>query len=347
MQPASSSCSRTARQIFTNSPRRWPAASACSTTTATAGSTSTAVQGGTFPPVTDGRGVHRATACFATNGDGTFEDVTGPSGIAAIARGYGHGVAVGDYDNDGRPDLFVTRWRSYALYRNRGDGTFEDVTGEPVWAATAAGRRRRPSPTSTTTATSTSTSAITSAWEPRDPLLCPSRQRPSHFDCDPRRLRSPCRTISSATTAAGSWTSRPRPGSSIATAEGWASSRPTSTRTGVSTCSWPTTGRPTSCSATWAASGSRRSAGRRGRGECRGGIPGGDGGRLRRPRRRRPARPGRHELLRRVDDLLPEPGLRALRRPHRGHRPGRRRAGTSSASAWPSSTPTTTAGSTC
>ncbi len=47
-----------------------------------------------------------------------------PSGpdSADFAGGYGHGVAVGDYDNDGHPDLFVTRWRSYALLRNRGDG---------------------------------------------------------------------------------------------------------------------------------------------------------------------------------------------------------------------------------
>lgn len=60
--------------------------------------------------------------------DGTFEDVTVASGIAAMPRGYGHGVAVGDYDNDGHPDLFLTRFGSYALYRNRGDGTFEDLT---------------------------------------------------------------------------------------------------------------------------------------------------------------------------------------------------------------------------
>ena len=59
------------------------------------------------------------------------------SGLARLPGGYGHGVAVGDYDNDGRPDLFVTRWRSYALYRNRGDGTFEDVTAR-------AGLGRRP-----------------------------------------------------------------------------------------------------------------------------------------------------------------------------------------------------------
>src|SRR5262249_43630788 len=46
----------------------------------------------------------------------------------AWGRGYGMGVAVGDYDNDGHPDLFITRLRGYDLFRNRGDGTFEDVT---------------------------------------------------------------------------------------------------------------------------------------------------------------------------------------------------------------------------
>ncbi len=61
-----------------------------------------------------------------------------------MPRGYGHGVAVGDYDNDGRPDLFITRWRSYALYHNRGDGTFEDQTnkaglgGDRDWPTSAA-----------------------------------------------------------------------------------------------------------------------------------------------------------------------------------------------------------------
>jgi hypothetical protein len=61
-----------------------------------------------------------------------------------MARGYGHGVAVGDYDNDGHPDLFVTRWRAYALYHNRGDGRFDDVTesaglgGDRDWPTSAA-----------------------------------------------------------------------------------------------------------------------------------------------------------------------------------------------------------------
>ncbi len=61
-------------------------------------------------------------------------------------------MTVGDYDNDGRPDLFITRWRSYALYRNLGDGTFQDVTAAPGWEETATGRRPPPLPTSTVTA---------------------------------------------------------------------------------------------------------------------------------------------------------------------------------------------------
>jgi hypothetical protein len=66
------------------------------------------------------------------------------AGIASFPKGYGHGVSVADYDDDGRPDLFVIRWHSYALYRNKGDGTFEDVTqqaglgGDRDWPTSAA-----------------------------------------------------------------------------------------------------------------------------------------------------------------------------------------------------------------
>jgi tetratricopeptide (TPR) repeat protein len=100
------------------------------------------VQGGRFPP--DPKGSPIGDRLFRNRGNGAFEDVTGSSGIGAMAGGYGHGVAVGDYDNDGKPDLFVTRWRSYALYRNRGDGTFEDATvraglaGDRDWPTSAA-----------------------------------------------------------------------------------------------------------------------------------------------------------------------------------------------------------------
>ena len=63
---------------------------------------------------------------YRNNGDGTFTDVT----VAANLRGtrYGMGVAVADYDNDGRPDLYVTGLGGNNLYHNNGDGTFTDVT---------------------------------------------------------------------------------------------------------------------------------------------------------------------------------------------------------------------------
>jgi thioredoxin-like negative regulator of GroEL len=101
-----------------------------------------AVQGGPFPPRSGRAG--GGDRLFRNRRDGTFEDVTGSSGLAGLPQGYGHGVVVGDYDNDGRPDLFITRWRSYALYHNRGDGTFEDATapaglgGDRDWPTSAA-----------------------------------------------------------------------------------------------------------------------------------------------------------------------------------------------------------------
>ena len=58
--------------------------------------------------------------------DGTFEDVTEKAGLAGT--GYGMGVAVGDYDNDGFEDLYVTAYGGNKLYHNNGDGTFTDVT---------------------------------------------------------------------------------------------------------------------------------------------------------------------------------------------------------------------------
>ena len=57
-----------------------------------------------------------------------FTDVTDEAGIAA--RGYGMGVAAGDYDNDGWVDIYLTRFGPNQMFRNRGDGTFADVTAE-------------------------------------------------------------------------------------------------------------------------------------------------------------------------------------------------------------------------
>jgi tetratricopeptide (TPR) repeat protein len=101
-----------------------------------------AVQGGKFPP-SPGSPPPFGDRLFRNRDDGRFEDTTAAAGLASLPGGYGYGVAVGDYDNDGRPDLFVTRWRSYALYHNLG-GKFEDVTaraglgGSRDWPTSAA-----------------------------------------------------------------------------------------------------------------------------------------------------------------------------------------------------------------
>ncbi len=77
---------------------------------------------------------------YHNNGDGTFTDVTEKAGLRG--HSYGMGVAVGDYDNDGRPDLYVTNYGRNILYHNNGDGTFTDVTAKAGvagggWSASA------------------------------------------------------------------------------------------------------------------------------------------------------------------------------------------------------------------
>jgi FG-GAP-like repeat len=77
---------------------------------------------------------------FRNQGDGTFTDVTLTSGLRG--EGYGMGAAVGDFNNDGLPDLYVTSLGQNHLYRNMGDGGFSDVTekagvGAAGWSAGA------------------------------------------------------------------------------------------------------------------------------------------------------------------------------------------------------------------
>lgn len=68
---------------------------------------------------------------YRQNKDGSFTDVTEQAGLANAGDGnYGMGVAVGDYDNDGYPDLYVTSYGKNILYHNNGNGTFTDVTAK-------------------------------------------------------------------------------------------------------------------------------------------------------------------------------------------------------------------------
>jgi hypothetical protein len=80
-------------------------------------------------------------ALYRNNRDGTFTDVTDKAGVPG--KGFGMGVAVGDYDNNGFADIYVTNFGPNVLYRNNGDGTFADVTakagvGDPRWSTSAA-----------------------------------------------------------------------------------------------------------------------------------------------------------------------------------------------------------------
>jgi hypothetical protein len=73
---------------------------------------------------------------YHQNPDGTFSDVTEEAGLTGIPQNlYGMGAAVGDYDNDGFEDLYVTNYGANTLYRNNGDGTFSDVTTKAGVAA--------------------------------------------------------------------------------------------------------------------------------------------------------------------------------------------------------------------
>jgi enediyne biosynthesis protein E4 len=160
-----------------------------------------AVQGGTLLPDAADRLGDRL---FRNRRDGSFEDVTERAGPGRLAAAYGHGIAVGDYNNDGHCDLFVTRLHSYLLLHNLGDGTFEDMTS----AAGLGGDRDWP------------TSA---AWADLDgdgdldlyvchylqfditsPLLCPDSQAKVKDYYSPRSFRH-CLTTSSVTTMAASW----------------------------------------------------------------------------------------------------------------------------------------------
>jgi hypothetical protein len=82
-----------------------------------------------------------ADALYRNNGNGTFTDVTEQAGISNSTQGMG--LIVGDYDNDGWPDMYVTSYGSAKLYRNNGNGTFSDETKRAgvdnnLWGTSAA-----------------------------------------------------------------------------------------------------------------------------------------------------------------------------------------------------------------
>ena len=126
-------------------------------------------------------------ALYRNNRDGTFTDVTEKAGVAGGT--FGMGVAVGDYDNDGHPDLLVTSYGRCILYRNNGDGTFTDVTEKAGLAAPGWYHERR--------------------------LVRLRRRRPARpLPLQLRRVRDHDRTSSAATTSSAAATTASRASSS-------------------------------------------------------------------------------------------------------------------------------------
>ena len=259
---------------------------------------------------------------FRNKGDGTFEDATDASGIARIARGYGFGATVGDYDNDGRPDLFVTRFGSYGLYRNKGDGTFEDATDRAGLGGA------RDWPTSSAFADLDGDGDLDLyvchylAWDAHNPTLCRDPRAADRIvSCLP--LRFPAMPDHLFRNDGGRFVD--------VTAEAGIVDRD-GRGLGVVAADLDDDGRldlfvanDMTANLLYRNLGGLKfeEIGHRGRRgvQRRRGLPGGDGRRLRRPRRRRPARPRRHQLLRRVHDVLPQPRPCDVRRRDGGRRP--------------------------
>ena len=87
------------------------------------------------------KGTEPTNRLYKNNRDGTFSDVTAKAGM--LRTGWGQGVCVGDYDNDGHEDLFVSYWGNCALYHNNGNGTFTDVAEKAgVTTRTTTGLKR-------------------------------------------------------------------------------------------------------------------------------------------------------------------------------------------------------------
>ena len=98
------------------------------------------VNGGSWEGLATGRR-GASNALFRNNRDGTFLDVTADARVQGDH--WGMGAAVGDYDNDGWPDLYVCNYGANTLYHNNGDGTFTDGTakagvGDELWSSSAA-----------------------------------------------------------------------------------------------------------------------------------------------------------------------------------------------------------------
>ena len=116
-------------------------------------------------------------ALYKNNRDGTFTDVTEKAGVTG--QTFGMGCAIGDYDNDGYPDIFITAYGRPILYRNNGNGTFTDVTEKSGLHKAPTGRPARSGSTTTTMAGWICSCAASSSSRWRPPVLRRQQGRPA------------------------------------------------------------------------------------------------------------------------------------------------------------------------
>ena len=258
--------------------------------------------------------VARRARIASTATAATARSRTSPSARASAHREYGMGACAGDYDGDGRPDLYITNYGPNALYRNRGDGTFTDVTaaarvGEPRWSASCAfADLDRDGDLDlwvvNYVAADRSAQPVLRRRASRRALLLPSAA--STTRCRARSTATTERRFTDVSAASGV-------GALRSNGLGVVVRRLRRRRPGR-TCSSPTTRCRTSCSATRATCDSWRPAlavGHRGRRRRQGARR--HGHRHRRLRRRRPARPGDHQPRFRDAHAASRPRARPVR----------------------------------
>ena len=148
------------------------------------------IQGGLFPYASKEALISSGDRLFRNLHNGDFEDVTSKSGLPISSTGYSHGVAIGDINNDGFSDIFITRFGAYLLYINSGNGTFRDASVE--WKLDGF----RDWPTSAAFADLDNYGDLDLyvchyvVWDEHNPRLCRNGQTFSYMSCNPTTCKA-------------------------------------------------------------------------------------------------------------------------------------------------------------
>ena len=148
------------------------------------------LQGGDFPHVAGNPKNTTGDRLFRNLHNGTFEDATEKSGLPLNNTGYGHGVSVGDINNDGFSDLFITRYGSYLLYVNQGNGRFVNETDK--WGLGG----HRDWPTSSAFADLDNDGDLDLyvchyvVWDELNPRLCRNGETLGYMSCNPTSCKA-------------------------------------------------------------------------------------------------------------------------------------------------------------